>query len=128
MALLLPKLKFKKFWQCTYELNAKTSAPVCVGDTSRPSDIANLFLQHFKVQSPLGMPSRFDTEVIGKLNIVIFAKHIKMTIKRMSKGKSSGRDGFCLEHVRRAGAHLPRILAMLHNLCLSHSYLPSDLV
>ncbi|XP_061719997.1 uncharacterized protein LOC133527124 [Cydia pomonella] len=46
----------------------------------------------------------------------------------MTKGKSPGRDGLCIEHLRHAGPHLPRVLSLLFNLCLSHSYLPPELL
>ncbi|KAJ8714409.1 hypothetical protein PYW07_002634 [Mythimna separata] len=46
----------------------------------------------------------------------------------MTGGKSPGHDGLSVEHLRNAGVHLPRVLAMLFNVCLSHAYLPHELM
>ncbi|KAL0841056.1 hypothetical protein ABMA28_014821 [Loxostege sticticalis] len=42
--------------------------------------------------------------------------------------KSPGHDGLSIEHLRHAGVHLPRVLALLFNMCLVHSYLPAELM
>ncbi|CAH2105990.1 unnamed protein product [Euphydryas editha] len=46
----------------------------------------------------------------------------------MVGGKSPGHDGLSVEHLRHAGPHLPRVLALFFNLCLGHGYLPQDLM
>ncbi|CAF4843326.1 unnamed protein product [Pieris macdunnoughi] len=46
----------------------------------------------------------------------------------MSRGKSPGHDGLSIEHIRYAGSHIYRLLAMLYSLCISHAYLPYDLM
>lgn len=71
----------------------------------------------------------FDDEPKGtKLTTVILAKDIRQIINKLKKGKSPGHDGLSIEHLRHAGCHLPRVLAMLFSLCISHSYLPRDLM
>ena len=52
---------------------------------------------------------------------------MKSVINAMTGGKSPGHDGLSIEHLRFAGAHLPRVLAMFLNFCVSHAYLPSHL-
>ncbi|XP_060810671.1 uncharacterized protein LOC106132899 [Amyelois transitella] len=49
-------------------------------------------------------------------------------IRKMTRGKSPGHDGLSIEHLKYAGVHLPRVLALFFNFCLSHSYLPEDLM
>lgn len=46
----------------------------------------------------------------------------------MSRGKSPGHDGLSIEHLKFAGPHLPRVLYMLYNFCLGHSYMPKDMI
>ncbi|KAG7304054.1 hypothetical protein JYU34_007818 [Plutella xylostella] len=45
----------------------------------------------------------------------------------MQRGKSPGHDGLSIEHLRYAGVHLPRVLSLFYNLCISHGYLPDQL-
>lgn len=49
-------------------------------------------------------------------------------IQRMTRGKSPGHDGLSIEHLQNAGVHLPRVLSMFYSLCISHSYLPHELM
>ncbi|KAJ8714751.1 hypothetical protein PYW07_002976 [Mythimna separata] len=46
----------------------------------------------------------------------------------MSRGKSPGHDGLSIEHFKFAGFHLPRVLSMFYSMCISHSYLPAELM
>ena len=46
----------------------------------------------------------------------------------MSRGKSPGHDGLSIEHLKYAGVHMPRVLALFYTMCLNHSYLPADLI
>ncbi|KAJ2946144.1 hypothetical protein O0L34_g5075 [Tuta absoluta] len=56
------------------------------------------------------------------------AKEIAKTIKLMTRGKSPGHDGLSIEHLQHAGPHLSRLLAMLFNFCVRHSYVPEELM
>lgn len=56
------------------------------------------------------------------------AKQVATIIKNMTRGKSPGHDGLSVEHLKHAGPHLYRVLALLFNLCLNHRYLPKDLM
>ena len=55
------------------------------------------------------------------------AKEVARSIQNMVRGKSPGHDGLSVEHLKYGGVHVPRVLALIFNLCLSHSYLPVEL-
>ncbi|XP_026328610.1 uncharacterized protein LOC113236665 [Hyposmocoma kahamanoa] len=55
-------------------------------------------------------------------------KEVDRITKTMTRGKSPGHDGLSIEHFLHAGAHLPRVPKMLFNLCISHCYLPNNLM
>ncbi|XP_063630079.1 uncharacterized protein LOC134801443 [Cydia splendana] len=121
---------FASFWKATNKLNPKGGVPVSVDGISNPREIADLFKDKFTLSSPLGPACRaFGAESQkGELSIFIYAKDISKVVKNMTKGKSPGRDGLSIEHLRHAGPHLPRVLSLLLNLCLGHSYLPPELL
>lgn len=58
----------------------------------------------------------------------VTAKQVTVAIRDMKGGKSPGHDGLSVEHLRFAGVHLPRVLAMFFNLCIGHTYLPQELM
>lgn len=60
--------------------------------------------------------------------IAITNKDVVTVIKNMTRGKSPGHDGLSIEHLLHAGPHLPRVLTMLYNFCIRHSYLPEELL
>lgn len=121
---------FPNFWKTTNKTSAKPGIPVSVDGFSSPTDIANMFRDYFSVKSPLGPPGR----VVGAgthgpaISTVITAKDVRLAINKMTRGKSPGRDGLSIEHLRHAGVHLPRVLAMFYSLCINHSYLPPGMV
>lgn len=123
---------FGKFWKSTNKLNHKPSLPVSVEGEHDQSSIADLFRQHFRVQSPLNNEPQLlvpGSETVCPARSVTFTtKQIATTIKNMVRGKSPGHDGLSIEHLQHAGIHLPRVLCMFVNLCLGHSYLPEKLM
>ncbi|KAG7306355.1 hypothetical protein JYU34_008979 [Plutella xylostella] len=125
--------KFGSFWKETKKLNPRSGHPVSVGGVHDPKDIANLFKSHFQVSSPLGPAVHVDdAEVVDgsqqELEVRFQAKEVAKVIGKMVRGKSPGHDHLSIEHLQCAGVHLPRVLAMFYNLCLSHSYLPSEMM
>ena len=46
----------------------------------------------------------------------------------MTKGKSPGHDGFNIELLKYAGPRLSEILAQFYNVCLSHSFMPAEMM
>lgn len=123
------KHDFRSFWKATNKLNTRQAIPVCVDGVSCPREIANLFGEHFAVKSPLGpSQSMLDVQPGRKVGISCTATEVSLIIKSMTKGKSPGHDSLSIEHLQHAGPHLPRLLAMLFNLCLSHSYLPEEMI
>lgn len=122
------KKQFKDFWKSTNKLDARPSLPVKVGECGSPIDIANLFKNQFQVTSPLGASSvAFGAEFCQGSELIGFsAKEVTKVITKMAGGKSPGHDGLSIEHLRYAGVHLPRVLALFFSLCMNHSYLPSN--
>lgn len=108
---------------------SRPGQPVRVDGVSNPEDIANLFKDHFTVKSPLGPSCAVLNAESGKeLGLVCTVADVKKIINSMSRGRSPGHDGLSIEHLRHAGPHLPRVLFLLFNLCVSHSYLPEDMI
>ncbi|XP_045455984.1 uncharacterized protein LOC123665768 [Melitaea cinxia] len=120
---------FAKFWRETNKLNVKIGRPTSIGGCSEPRGIANLFKNHFKVTSPLGPPSRvIDAETVTSIPMSFSAKQVEAVIKKMNRGRSPGHDGLSIEHLKHAGNHLYSVLAMFFSLCITHSYLPADMM
>ncbi|KAJ2950223.1 hypothetical protein O0L34_g11585 [Tuta absoluta] len=121
--------RFDKFWKDVGKLNIKPRLPVSVEGVSEPKAIANLFKDHFRVP-PQPVESRKTANTRQTLShhppLLITAKEVAKIIANMSRGKSPGHDGLSKEHFKYAGVHLPRILAILFNLCIGHSYFPPD--
>ncbi|CAK1598235.1 unnamed protein product [Parnassius mnemosyne] len=122
---------FKNFWKNTNKLNVKPTLPVSVGGVHDHKMIANLFSEHFSVQSssdPVSCSANDAATIVTERKVSFSAKHVSTVIKNMKRGKSPGHDGLSIEHFKYAGVHLPRVLAMFFNLCLCHSYLPEALM
>nr|XP_053623977.1 uncharacterized protein LOC128682936 [Plodia interpunctella] len=124
------KHDFKGFWKATNKLGSKPKLPVSVDGLCEHSSIADMFREQFSVKSPLGPPqSKCSTGLCGQEIYTRFtADDIDKIIKCMCRGKSPGHDGLSIEHLQHAGLHLPRVLNMLFSLCMSHSYLPSEMM
>ncbi|KAJ8720684.1 hypothetical protein PYW08_006149 [Mythimna loreyi] len=110
----------------------KSSLPANVDGRNDPKDIANLFMEYFKVRSPLvpstTMPDGGPIVSGDEPLLKVTAKQLKKVISSMRRGKSPGHDGLSIEHFKHAGVHVPRVLSMLFNLCISHSYVPEELM
>lgn len=120
------KHDFRSFWKSTQKVNSRPGLPVSVGGITDPTDIAEMFKGHFTVNSPLG-PSRSRLEGVTRgqeLSVRFTAKDVRRVITSMTRGKSPGHDDLSIEHLKYAGVHIPRVLAMFYSLCLGHSYLP----
>jgi endonuclease/exonuclease/phosphatase family metal-dependent hydrolase len=121
---------FRGFWKSTKRLNVRPGLPVSVDGVSKPRDIANLFREQFNIK-PLLDPAVevLKAERNGRsVGIRFLASDVSKVIKSMSRGKSPGHDGLSIEHLQHAGSHLARVLAMFFSLCVSHSYLPDELM
>lgn len=124
------KHDFRTFWKTTNKLHNKPGVPVSVNGEHDIKFIANMFKDHFAVKSPLG-PSQ-NTSVGGchgqEIHTRFTTKDVGKVILSMSRGKSPGHDNLSIEHLKYAGDHLPRVLALFYTLCISHSYLPADMM
>lgn len=123
---------FSSFWKETKKLNPKASHPVSVGGISEPYQIAELFKQQFKVEPPkntdIDMPQSGRTVEGSRSCFRFTASEVAAVVKSMKRGKSPGHDSLSIEHLQNAGKHLPRVLAMLFTLCVSHTYLPDEMM
>lgn len=122
---------FKGFWKSTKKWNVSSGVPVSVGGACDRVEIANNFRSLFTVRSPLiSLPGEVQNGKtgVGKSTICFYAKEVASIINGMQRGKSPGHDSLSIEHLRYAGVHLPRVLAMFYTLCLQHSYLPESLM
>lgn len=125
------KNNFSSFWKSTNKLKNRPGLPASVNGVSDSKAIAELFKNYFAIKSLItNVPKEVhDIKKHCKdLGERFSAKVIKKTISSMSRGKSPGHDGLSIEHLQHAGAHLPRVLTMLYNLCVGHSYLPAELI
>ncbi|KAG7306786.1 hypothetical protein JYU34_008224 [Plutella xylostella] len=120
---------FRGFWKATNKLNSKPGLPVSVNGISDLTGIAEIFKEQFTVTSHLG-PSQSSCEGGGgqEASVRFSAKDIRKVIKSMSRGRSPGHDDLSIEHLKYAGPHLPRVLAMFYSLCVGHSYLPAPMM
>lgn len=113
-------------------MNAKQALPENINGNTDSSDIANLFGHHFRVQSSLGVlngDNNVHAASVGVGRQVTFTEGcIAKAIRGMQRGKSPGHDGLSIEHFKHAGPHISRVLSVLFNLFLSHSYLPDALM
>lgn len=117
--------QFGAFCKGTNKLNPQSSFPVSVAAVHESTEITNLFKQPSKFESPLNKTrSRVvDTEAVsGGVNVRFTAREVASVVKSMKRGKSPGHDGLNIEHLKYAGVHLPRVLVMFYNLCISHCY------
>lgn len=115
-------------------MSPKQSLPVSVAGLCNSKDIADMFVSHFKVE-PLSKPGASVLSTVtdsGDMslenNVKFSAREVANVIKNMVRGESPGYDHLSVEHLRHAGVHLPRVLSTFFTLCMSHSYLPSDLI
>lgn len=121
---------FRRFWRGTNKLNIRPSVSDSIEGERDPQNIANVFRQHFAVASHLGKSEGVSggQTVDGRVSLRFSAKEIHHLIKHMTRGKSPGHDGLSIEHLQYAGKHLPRVLALFFSMCISHGYLPEDLM
>jgi hypothetical protein len=121
---------FRSFWKSTNKLNSKPGLPVSVDGACDLPVIADIFRDHFTVKSPLGPSQSTCADGCGgrEVSVRFMAKDVRQAIKSMSRGKSPGHDDLSIEHLRYAGCHLPRVLAMFYSLCVGHSYLPAPMM
>lgn len=126
------KKDFKNFWKNTNSLNPKPGHPVSVSGIHEPTEIAEAFRLQLKIDSLSPTDTHKDVKrcksAESDVAVRFTNKQVKNVIRGMVKGKSPGHDGLSIEHLKYAGAHLPRILTMFFNLCISHSYLPDRLM
>ncbi|KAL0871067.1 hypothetical protein ABMA27_004872 [Loxostege sticticalis] len=125
--------EFSSFWKHTKKLNPKPSVPISVEGLNDPKQIAEMFVEHFKVQPSLSSVASNNSQQCypGDLTsspVLITAGEIRSVLRKMTRGKSPGHDHLSIEHLLFAGSHLPRVLALFYSLCMSHEYLPDNML
>lgn len=118
---------FKNFWKGTKKLNGSVSLPACVSGASEPSDIANIFKDHFAIKSLLQPVHNTEPSRQQGQPMRITSNDVEKCIKGMKRGKSPGYDGLSIEHLQNAGVHVYRVLSLLYTFCMRHCYLPSSM-
>lgn len=121
---------FSQFWKHTNKLKHKPSLSASIEGVSEPASIANLFKNNFIVKSPLvveedSIPAQQPST---EPHIRFAIKDVATVVGNMKRGKSPGHDSLSIEHLQHAGVHLPRVLAMILNFCVGHTYLPENLM
>lgn len=90
---------------------------------------ADIFLNHFRVRLSL-FPSLDEliVEVQMEIEVTFYTNKVDKICKGMTGGNFPGHDVLSFEDLRYAGQDLPIVLAILFNLCISFSYLPSEVM
>ncbi|PZC82816.1 hypothetical protein B5X24_HaOG209601 [Helicoverpa armigera] len=112
-----------------YVMGDFNAHPVSVGNVMGNENIANMFKDMFSI-TPMTCDTSLLTKPVsepGKMYARFTATNVRTAIKKMQSGKTPGHDGLSIEHMRYAGVHLPRVLSMLFNFCIGHSYVPNDM-
>lgn len=84
----------------------------------------NAFQRHLRESTPLapvlGVPDvGFSPD---ELRVSFTPKEVRSIINRLDRGKCPGHDSLSIKRLKYTNVHLPRVLAMFLNLCLSHVY------
>lgn len=83
-------------------------------------EVAQLFVEHFKVSSPLGLSLEVtDAEFYVRGHEPLLhgsAAQVRATVEGMTPGKSLGHDGLNIEHLKYVGNHLSRVLSMFSSI------------
>lgn len=105
----LSKIKQKK-------MSSKPTVPVSVNGVTKAREITNLFEIRFKVNPPplVGKTEEGvnDENIVTGDPVRITLEDEKFLLKSMTRGESPGHDSLSVEHLRNAGPHLPRVLAL----------------
>ncbi|XP_013197335.1 uncharacterized protein LOC106140306 [Amyelois transitella] len=122
--------KFGNFWKHTNKLNHRQGLPASIQGVVDPKQIANLFQERFRVQSPLQETQMMlgAGSVGSEAPFKVSSEDVSSIIENMTRGKSPGHDGLSIEHLLYAGVHLSRVLSMFFTFCIRHSYLPNELM
>jgi hypothetical protein len=130
----------KSFWKEIKKVNGSGRAPLAstVNGVSGNQNIANMWHTHYKELLNSSKNTASKPAVLRELESVssdnfaydlIFAPNdIQKAIKSLKKGKSAGKDGVASEHLIYSSERINVMLSLLFNCCVSHAYLPSNLL
>lgn len=78
---------FCSFWKATDKINIKPTVPVCVSGVSDATEIINMFMEHFKVKSPLEpSSSMMSAKASRKVTVTCSVKEINLVVMSMTRG------------------------------------------
>jgi len=122
----------KSFWNEIKKVNGKASSlSTTIDSVSGEQSIADLWGLHYKNLLNLpGMKTESDhvNAVTCNDTVHLSVSEIYDGITNLKKGKSAGCDGISAEHFLYAHCNIACVVTLLFNACISHHYLPGDLM
>ena len=121
-----------KFWKVWSAKTCKNITSVkCVDGKMNNDDIANVFREKF---SSVSSPCHDHSNIFAPTSVAGTFKACKLSVEEvdsvifqhMKHGKAAGYDNLSLEHLIFCHPSLVYHLCRLFNLCLKHSYVPSE--
>ena len=124
-----------QFWKHV-DQQASSRVPLAntVGGATGHKNIAYMWHDHFKdlfssVRTESHKAFVEDTLLnVNPLNCMFTVMDIKYAIEKLDNGKACGLDGISSEHVAYAGDRLAVLLMIIFNACMTHGYLPPNMI
>ena len=120
------------FWGEIKKLNStKSKLSETIDGITGEVDITSQWSKHFKTL--LNQPQSICPDLIcNDTNLIehdtILVKEVLQAIARLKRGKSAGLDGICSEHFIFAHINIACIVTLLFNACITHQYIPPELM
>ena len=130
----------KSFWKEVKTMNGSSNAPLSstVGNAVGHKDIASMWHNHYKdlLNSSKDMSEKhYVLNQFNKVNsrnmsynCIFSPGQIEKAIKGLKSGKAVGNDNLSAEHLKFCSKRVYCLLSMLYNCCVSHAYIPSDML
>ena len=61
-------------------------------------------------------------------DMIVLTNCVFQVIAKLECGKAAGSDGICAEYLKFSHTKLQTLLTLCFSLCISHGYLPADLM
>ena len=128
----------ESFWKTVYKMNSNNTVQANVIDgITEQHNIADYWKQHFqRILNANDCDTAMKADIMRTLkrfqhtpDMVILTSSVSQIIANAECCKSAGHaDGICSENLKFSNVKIHALLALCFSLCLSHSYLPADLV
>jgi hypothetical protein len=135
---------YNSFWKSVNNVcGKKVPTTEVVDSTCGPKNIANMWKDHYEklFNSPVSHSSAVednnfvfnylkDITVNDQYNEHCFVTpdEIMRSIHSLKSGKSHGHDGICPEHIKFASNIIAVLLSLCFTSCITHGYLPQDMI